>query len=48
LSSITHQHILEVLQKAQEGDRESLGELLSVYRGYLIGIAVDDVMAALA
>lgn len=29
-----------MLQKAQSGDRESLGELLRVYRGYLIGIAV--------
>jgi len=40
LSSTTHRHIQEVLQKAQSGDRESLGELLRVYRGYLIGIAV--------
>jgi len=40
LSSTTQRHIQEVLQKAQSGDRESLGELLRVYRGYLIGIAV--------
>jgi RNA polymerase sigma-70 factor, ECF subfamily len=40
LSSITHQHIQNVLQKAKSGDQESVGELLGVYRDYLLGIAV--------
>ncbi len=40
MSSKLHEHIQVVLQKAQSGDQESLGELLGVYRGYLIGIAV--------
>ncbi len=40
LSSITHQHIQNVLQKAKGGDQDSVGELLGVYRDYLLGIAV--------
>ncbi len=40
MSSTTYDHIEAVLQKAQRGDQDSLGELLAVYRGYLLGIAV--------
>lgn len=40
LSSVTHQHIQNVLLKAKSGDQDSIGELLSVYRDYLLGIAV--------
>jgi len=40
LSSISKISVQEVLQKAQDGDSQCLGELLSVYRGYLLGIAV--------
>ncbi len=34
------QHIQNVLQKAKAGDAASVGELLAVYRDYLLGIAV--------
>ena len=40
MSSISQYRVQEVLKRAQDGDSESLGELLSVYRGYLLGIAV--------
>jgi RNA polymerase sigma-70 factor, ECF subfamily len=40
LSSITHQHIQDVLERAKKGDASCVGELLSVYREYLLGIAV--------
>ena len=40
MSSAAHRQIHEVLQRARDGDRESLGELLSVYRSYLLSIAV--------
>lgn len=40
MSSTTYQDVEAVLQKAQRGDQESLGELLAVYRGYLLAIAV--------
>ncbi|MEQ1827910.1 MAG: sigma-70 family RNA polymerase sigma factor [Pirellula sp.] len=38
--TVSNQRIRDVIQKAQNGDAQSLGELLAVYRGYLIGIAV--------
>jgi RNA polymerase sigma-70 factor (ECF subfamily) len=42
LSTITvsNQQIRDVIQRAQEGDAQCLGELLALYRGYLTGIAV--------
>ena len=40
MSSVSKICVQEILQKAQDGDNQSLGELLSVYRGYLLGIAV--------
>lgn len=40
MSSTTYQDVEAVLQKAQRGDQESLAELLAVYRGYLLAIAV--------
>jgi RNA polymerase sigma-70 factor, ECF subfamily len=40
LSSISQFRVQQVLQKAQNGDSHCLGELLGVYRGYLLGIAV--------
>ena len=40
MNSVTHQHIQNVLEKAKSGDQDSVGELLGVYRDYLLGIAV--------
>jgi RNA polymerase sigma-70 factor (ECF subfamily) len=40
LSVDKSQHIQNVLQKAKAGDAASVGELLAVYRDYLLGIAV--------
>jgi RNA polymerase sigma-70 factor, ECF subfamily len=34
------QEVLDVLTKARAGDQECIGNLLSIYRGYLLGIAV--------
>lgn len=39
MSSLTPHCIQDVLQKAKGGDQDSVGELLAVYRGYLLGIA---------
>jgi RNA polymerase sigma-70 factor, ECF subfamily len=40
LSSKTQQHIQSVLERAKGGDAACVGELLGVYRDYLLGIAV--------
>lgn len=40
LSTVNQQYVQNVLQKAKSGDQDSVGELLGVYRDYLLGIAV--------
>lgn len=40
MSPETQQHIQTVLERAKNGDQACIGELLSVYRDYLLGIAV--------